>query len=265
METIVQIIRALAVLVCLFGLFAPGAASAAGASASAFSANFTTDGVNTALDPVNPLGSGPGSTYDKTRKMGAYHKQLILTANGAAQPTLTIDAATGASHVKGAFGVDTTSAEGDGTVSGLNIKLAPYVPPGSDVLPAPYLQIVANQVQETASYNGLFIVPTRTTVSTDGQFNSLTVTGSLVGGKTFKVSGGQKENKVLYQSDTVTITLNRKITTALISCTPKCEFTPYSVSGAGIDVTLNGAKLGDHTVSGDISIAGGSAGLGRGN
>ncbi len=68
------------------------------------------------------------------------------------------------------------------------------------------------------------------------------------------------ESTVLYQSPTVTITLNQKITTALISCSPKCVFTPYSVDATGVDVTLNGARLGKHTVSGDISIASGAGG-----
>jgi hypothetical protein len=258
----VQFTRVLAVSVSLLGLCASGTASAAGASATVLSASFTTDGVNTALDPVNRLLSGAGSTYDKTLKMGVYHKQLILVADGLTRPTLTVNAAGGSSHVKGAFGVDTISAEGEAAVGGLRVMLAPYVLPGSDVLPLPYLQIVATRVQETAGYN--FVAPSFTTVSGAGQFNALTITGSLVGGKTLKVTGAEKENTVLYQSATVTITLNRKIETALISCSPKCVATPYSVSTAGIDVALNKAKLGRHTVSGDITIAGGSAGQGQG-
>jgi hypothetical protein len=258
----VQFTRALAVSVSLLGLFASGAASAAGASAAVISASFTTDGVNTVLDPVNRLLSGAGSTYNKTLKMGVYHKQLILVADGVTRPTLTVNAASGSSHVRGLFGVDTISAEGEVAVGGLSVMLAPYVLPGSEVLPLPYLQIVATGVQETAGYN--LVAPSFTTVSAAGRFNALTIIGSLVGGKTLKVTGTEKENTVLYQSTTVTITLNRKIETALISCSPKCVVTPYSVGTAGIDVALKRAQLGRHTVSGNITIAAGSAGQGQG-
>jgi hypothetical protein len=255
----VQFTRALAVSISLLGPFASGGASAAGASATVLSASFTTDGVNTVLDPVNRILSGPGSTYDKTLKMGVYHKELNLSADGAIRPTLTVNAAGGSSHVKGAFGVDTISAEGQAAVGGLRVLLAAHVLPDV-VQPAPYLQIMATRVQEAANYN--FVAPSFTTVSGTSQFNALTITGSLVGGKTLKVTGAEKPNTVLYQSATVTITLNKKIETALISCTPKCVVTPYSVSTAGIDVALNRAKLSGHTVSGNITIAGGSAGQG---
>ncbi|HTJ65381.1 MAG TPA: hypothetical protein VL899_16390 [Alphaproteobacteria bacterium] len=258
-----QFIRALVIPASLLGLFASGPACAAGASASAFSANFTTDGVNTAIDPVNTLSSGPDPRYDKTHKAGAYHNQLILT-DAASPPALTVDTSGSTSRILGIFGIDTSSAEGDATVTGLNLKLAPYVPPGSNAIPAPYLQITANSVHETANYDALFIVPNRMRVSSAGRFDGLTITGSLVGGKTLKVTGAQKPDTVLFQSDTVTITLNSKLVTALISCSLKCKLTPYSVRAAGVDVALNGAKLGKHKVSGDISVAAVAAGSGRG-
>jgi hypothetical protein len=254
-----QFIGALALSTIALGLFAAGNAAAEG-SALGLSASFTTDGVSTALGPVNDVGSGIARSYDKTKSIAAYSKQLVLTADGGSPPTLTVDTLDERSHVKGGFGVDTSFAEGTASVASINLKLAPYTPPNSDVVAAPYLQITATRVSETADYNLIAIVPSRTVVSATGTIDRLTVTGPLVGGKTLKYSGSPKESTVLYQSPTVTITLNQKITTALISCMPKCVFTPYSVNATGIDVTLNGARLGKHTVSGDISIDSGAGG-----
>jgi hypothetical protein len=255
-----QFIGALALSTVVLGLFAAGNASAAEGSALGLSASFTTDGVSTTLGPVNAVDNGTGKTYDKTKNIGAYSKQLVLTADGASPPTLTVDTQAEGSKVKGGFGVDIDFATGTAAVSSINLRLAPYTRPNSDVIAAPYLQITATRVSEAASYNVVAIAPTHTTVSATGTIDTLTITGPLVGGKTLKFSGSPKESTVLYQSPTVTITLNQKITTALISCSPKCVFTPYSVNATGIDVTLNGARLGKHTVSGDISIASGAGG-----
>jgi hypothetical protein len=247
-------------LAFFFGLYAAENASAASASALGLTADFTTDGVSTAIAPVNELGSGTANTYDKTKSIGSYSKLLVLTADGGSPPTLAVDTLVERSHLKGGFTLDTDSTVSAMSVASINLKLAPYTRPNSDVVAAPYLQITATKVSETASDNIIAIVPSRTTLSATATIDTLTVTGPLVGGKTLTFSGSPKENTVLYQSPTVTITLNQKITTALISCSPKCVFTPYSVNAAGVDVTLNNAKLGTHTVSGDISIASGVVG-----
>ena len=247
------------------GLYVAENASAASGSALGLTAEFTTDGVSTAIMPVNELGSGATSTYDKTKGINSYSKTLVLTADSGAPPTLTVDTLAERSHLKGGFGIDTDSAMAAASVASINLKLAPYAPPNSDVVAAPYLRITATKVLETASYNLVAIVPSRTTLSAIGTIDTLTVTGPLVGGKTLTFSGSPKENTVLYQSPTVTITLNQKVTSALISCSPKCVFTPYGVNATGIDVTLNNAKLGRHTVSGDISIASGAVGRASAN
>ena len=252
-------------LVSCLGLFAAENASAASGSALGLTADFTIDGVSTTIAPVNELGSGTASTYDKTTSIGSYSKVLVLTADGGSLPTLTIDTLAERTHLKGGFGIDTDSALAAMSVASINLKLAPYTPPNSGVVAAPYLQITATKVSETASYNIIAIVPSRTTLLATGTIDTLTVTGPLVGGKTLTFSGSPKENTVLYQSPTVTITLNRRIRNGLISCSPKCVFTPYSVNATGIDITLNDAKLGTHTVSGDISIASGAVGRASAN
>jgi hypothetical protein len=252
-------------LTFFLGLLAAEAASAASASAIDLTADFTTDGIGTSIDPVNELDSGASSTYDKTKSIKSYSKVLVLTADGGSPPALTIDTLAERSHIKGGFGLDTDSAAAAASVASINLKLAPYTPPNSGVIAAPYLQITATKISETANYDLIAIVPSRTTVSSVGMIDTLTITGPLVGGKTLKFSGSPKENTILYQSPTVTITLNQKITDALISCSPRCISSLYNANAAAIDVRLNNAKLGARKVSGNISIAPDMVGRSLGN
>jgi hypothetical protein len=102
-------------------------ASAAGASAYGVTASFTSGGVTTVINPVNKLAGGAASsTFDKAKNSGAYQKMLILSAGATPVPALVVTAKNFLSHVKGGFGVDTISAEGDATTTGLDISLQLY-------------------------------------------------------------------------------------------------------------------------------------------
>ena len=73
MESQLQSSRFLALSLAVTALSVTAANVAmAGSSASDISANFTTDGVNTVLDPVNRLTGGPGNSYSKSNSVGAY-------------------------------------------------------------------------------------------------------------------------------------------------------------------------------------------------
>jgi hypothetical protein len=233
-------------------------ASAAGSSAFDISATFTSGGVTTVINPVNRLTSGSSSTYQKSANFGAYNKTLHITTGTAPVPTLTVSATNLRSHIAGGFGVDTISAEGDATVSGVDISLQLDPPPPGGPFPQPFLHITAARLQETANYN--LVVPTFTTVGSNADVKGLKVSGSLVGGKTLAFSGAPAANKVLFQSPTVTITLNHKLVAALISCFPKCVVTPVSVSTSALEITLTNANLDGHIVSGQIDIGVGDAG-----
>ena len=234
-----------------------GRASASESLAFGVSANFTTGGVNTALEPVNALNNGTAAVYNKTLNSGAYNKTLTLDI-GTAPPVLTVTASNLRSHVSHLFGLDASFITTEATASGLGLKLAPLKGP-SGVVVAPYLQITADSVQETGNYN--HIMPNRTTVASQGQIKNLIVTGTLVGGKTLKFSGVPKPDQVLFQSDTVTITLAQSISAELISCSPKCVVTPYFINTSGLQVIITNATLGDRKVSGQITVDGGHAGL----
>jgi hypothetical protein len=234
-----------------------GSALASGSSAFGLSANFTIGGINTAIEPVNPLNNGVAAAYNKTRNSGAYNKALTLDT-GTAPPVLTVAASNLRSHISHLFGLGSSFVVAEATASGLNLNLAP-AKGTSDVVVAPYLQITAESVQQTGNYN--HTTPNRTTVASEGAIKNLVVTGTLVGGKTLKFSGVPKPDQILFQSPTVTITLGQSISAELISCGPKCVTTPYFINTSGLQVTLTNAVIGKRKVSGQITVDAGHAGL----
>jgi hypothetical protein len=233
------------------------AASAAEASVYGISASFTSGGVTTVINPVNRLTGGTTSTFDKTKNSGAYQKMLILSAGATPVPSLVVNAKNFLSHVKGGFGVDTVSAEGDATTTGLDISLQLY-PPVPAPFPHPFLHITAARVEDSASYN--FVVPSLAGVNASAAISGLAISGSLLHGVTLQYSGTPAQNHVLYQTRTMTITLDQRISAELISCTPKCVVTPVNISASAIQITLNNADINGHKVSGQIAIGNTTAG-----
>jgi len=256
------VLRSCALSLALAGAstFCAGGALASSSSAFGLSANFTTGGVNTAIEPVNPLNNGAEAVYNKSHDSGAYNKVLPLDI-GTAPPVLTVAASNLRSHISHLFGLDASFVVAEATASGLTLNLAP-LKGASTIVVAPYLQITADRIQQTGNYN--WLAPNKTTVASEGAFKNLVVTGTLVGGKTLKFSGMPKPDQVLFQSPTVTITLGQSISAALISCSPKCVTTPYFINTSGLQVTFTNAVMGNRKVSGQITVDGGHAGFGGG-
>ncbi len=256
-----QRIRFLAVSFAALSLFAAGPAFAASSAAFGLSGDLAYGTWKIVQAPVNPLHASPRDTYNKTLNYGAYQVKTPLPPAGKA-PTLSIKTDNLRSHVSGTQGKDGRDDDGEAIVTGLSLILAPPKRASGGVTSPPYLQITANKLQETASYKQR---TAGTTVSGVAAIGGLTVTGTLVGNKTLKFSGAPIASKVLYQSPTVTVTLNRQFSTGLISCTagPKggCVYTPYGIRTAALEVTLTNALMGERKVSGTITIGGGQAGL----
>jgi uncharacterized protein YqfA (UPF0365 family) len=62
---------------------------------------------------------------------------------------------------------------------------------------------------------------------------------------------------VVYDSPTVTITLNKQTESGVISCpvSGPCTFNVTSITVAAVDISLNKAMIDGHKVTGDIVIA----------
>jgi hypothetical protein len=232
-------------------------ASAAEASVYGITASFTSGGVTTVINPVNRLTGGTTSAFDKTVNSGAYQKMLILSAGAAPVPALVVTAKNFQSHVTSGFGLDTAFAQGHATTTGLDISLQFY-PPVPGPFPQPFLHITAARIEDSASYN--FVVPSLAGVNASATISGLAIGGSLLHGVTLQYSGTPAQNHVLYQTPTVTITLDQRISAELISCFPKCVVTPVNISASAIGITLNNADINGHKVSGWIAISNADAG-----
>ena len=232
-------------------------ASAAEASVYGITASFTSGGVTTVINPVNRLSGGTTSSFDKTKNSGAYQKTLILTTGASPVPALVVTAKNFQSQVKGAASLDTASAQGDAITTGLDISLQLY-PPVPGPLPRPFLHITAARIKDSAGYS--FVVPSLVGVNASATISGLAISGSLLYGVTLQYSGTPAQNHILYQTPTVTITLDQRISAELISCFPKCVVTPVNISASAIVITLNNAVINGHKVSGQIAIGNTAAG-----
>jgi hypothetical protein len=83
-------------------------------------------------------------------------------------------------------------------------------------------------------------------------FDSLVVVGSLVGNQKLEFSGEAGKNTILYQSQSVTITLNEQVLVELIACGRHCVFRPNRSTTDAVDIALNHADLDGRIISGEI-------------
>jgi hypothetical protein len=247
-------------LICGVLLAATSCAAEAGVSpvspssqAGALSAQLTVDDVQTNFGPVASVeGSDPGP-YDNKVSL-AHEKTDVSLVPSLITPTLSLDAHDLHAEVKsGGVGIDTLGAAaqanlGATTVS-LNLKpLPPTLPP----VPAPLLTVTLKGAHAHSEFSE--VVPMPATAKGSAGFDSLTISGSLIGGATLHFSGDVKPNTVVYSTPQLTITLNRQLRVGLISCTPTCSFTLASFATQAIDISINHAKWYGHKISGDIAI-----------
>ncbi len=99
--------------------------------------------------------------------------------------------------------------------------------------------------------------PNAGTLAGDASFHSLKITGALLGGDTLTFSGNAKANTVLYESSTVTITLDEQ-TLQLPGAATSGIIGPTITTDA-IDIHLNQATFAGQTITGNFDIGQSSA------
>ncbi len=228
---------------------APTASSAVG-----FRAAFSADGLSAGVGPIGSLSGSAPPGYAKTIVVGPIEKSLPIRVGARPVPTMAITIASIRSHVASAgISIDTASAAADATVRGLDLSLMLNPPPpGVTVFPKPFLHVTAARIDSAATMSQIF--PQTAQASSTARFSRLNISGSLIGNQPITLTGDVPNNTVLFQSDTVTITLNQKLVAGLIRCTPTCTFSPVSLTGEAIDIALNNAILDGKAVSGDITV-----------
>jgi hypothetical protein len=251
----VRAILVAAAVVLAAGGAVPAYAGAAASSAFGISASLTSEGSTTGIGPIAPVQRVAPPAYDHKAIVPSFSQTVGIAAGSQEVGTLEITAGALRSHVASSgFRIDNISAQADSTIGAAQFTLQLYPPPPGAMTPFPQslLSLSASKIAAAASGNEVF--PQPATVSGAASIGKLTVSGSLIGGKTLTFSGTPAKNTVLYSDDAVTITLNQEVAAGLISCGPTCIFTPTGITTDTIAIHLHNVNLFGHPVSGDILV-----------
>ncbi len=237
----------------LLGVGMPAMAAPTASGAFGLKASFTVDGVTTGIGPLDALSGSAPPGYAKSATIGPIQKLIHIAPGKTPIPVMALNVSSIRTHVASSgFQIDSASAEGDATVKGLDLSLTLDPPPPGGPFPQPFLRVTIGKIVSTASMSQVFPqVPAATSTAT---FSDLAISGSLIGDQPISLSGDVPNNTVIFQSPTVTVTLNGKFLAGLITCDPKCTFKPVTLSASALDIALSGARLDGKAVSGDIVI-----------
>lgn len=237
---------------------AAATASVSASSADAMSAVFDVGDLTTGLAPVAPVAGSAPPAYDKTVRLADIDKIVTIIPGSTPVVALYAQASGIKTHAASqGLGIDYVAAEGDASLksAGLALNLDPP-PPTRPGLPSPqpFLQVTGSGITVHATFSQT--IPLGPVVSSTVTIGSLTVGGSLLGSKLLKFSGKAAPGTVLFQSDTVTVTLNRQIVAGVISCDvgPSCHFVVSSISADAVVVSLSNAVIRGTPVTGDIVV-----------
>ena len=238
-----------------FALSASAARAQSGpqSTAAALHANLQSQGIGSVLGPVAALDGPPTGKYDRSITLPAVQRNAAIFPKNPT-PTLFSNATGVTSHVSGSgIAVDSRSSEGDNALATVNLMLSLNPPPPTaNPTPFPPLLINAKEVISSANFSIQYGIGSFASGATS--FGSLTITGTLLGGKVLKYSGQVPPNTLAFDSPAVTVTLNRQVKYGVITCNPACGFTPTSIEVTAIDVALHNADDYGTKVSGDIQV-----------
>jgi hypothetical protein len=226
---------------------------AADSHAVGLDANFVSEGFASELGPVAKVAGEAPPTYKKTVRVGSFSGSIGLTPPSTPEPTLYAVAVGLKSTVSGGIGVDTISASGAATINQASLLLQNFPPPPATVVPPfPYLDIETSGLTSAADFTET--VPNTRTPAGTASFTSLAISGSLLGDLVVGYKGTPPANTVLFQNDTITITINQQVISGQVKCVEVCRLTPTGITVNALDVHLTNADLGGHKVSGDIRL-----------
>lgn len=227
------------------------AASTPQSAAQAFDAKITSSGVATEVGPFTDVAGQGGNGYQESAT-GVPENEAVSLLPLNPTPTLYLNlGVVKASASSTGIQLDSESwgakAEVDSVKAAINLN--PLPPSGP--FPQPFLNITAKKV---SAQSGLSIVfPSTETVSNSAKIGSLVISGSAIGATTLHYGGSPAVNTVIYDSPTVTITLNARVLGGVITC-PPCMFTPHLIETDAVDIALNKAPWRGNKYTGHIVI-----------
>ena len=230
-----------------------GPCLAAQSTAVGAQGNFQANALATRLGPIAAAEGLASGKYDLTRTV-AKASETTTIAPQALRPTAFVSAANLTSHVSASgFGIDSRSSHADAAVGEEAVRLFTAPPPGSGPPDVLYLAVTAREAIASANFSQT--VPMQNFANGSAQVGSLSVSGRLVGAAMISYSGQAPANAVVHDSPTVTITVNRQLTSGVVTCAQRCTFAPSKIDVAAVDVELHEAAIGGAKVSGDILIS----------
>jgi hypothetical protein len=242
---------------CAFALPASAQTTDSSNTALGIDTHFESGGMRTHLGPVGAVAHNNNGAYDKSVQVSKVTENAAIIAQSP-PPTIFINGSNISSEVKNSgIGVDSETSEATSSVghASLMLNLNPPPPSANVVEPQPYLQVTGANFTADANFSTVF--PSYTSATGTSSVKNLKIFGSLVGTSTLTYSGSAAPNTVIYDSPTVTITLNKQITAQVITCTEPggCTTKVYSIMVAALDISLNKAMIDGHKVTGDIVVA----------
>ncbi|GEM_PF-3120515 len=236
------------------------AQSAASSEAYGFSAKFVVNGQATLLAPVGQVKGSAPPAYKNATHAKTDNESLFLFAGTPPIPELVIDALGIKSQATSSgIAIDSVSATANTAIKTFTLSLIDYPPPpvataSTIPFPEPFLNINASDISAAASYSLVF--PSAGSTDSQVSFGSLSIGGTLVGSRTLTFSGIAAPNTVLYDSPTVTITLDQELTRGTVDCinAQGCSFVVGGIEATAIDIALRDAVLNGTKVSGHILI-----------
>jgi hypothetical protein len=235
-------------------LFAtPAFAATTQSTAQGFDAQFVDAGIATHAGPFTRA-VGQGSGPYNNAATAATENEVIALAPQNPTPSLYINlGAVKSQATSTGILLDSESWGGKAAVDKIAVALnLNPLPPGGVMHPLPFLQITAHDVKASA---GMAIVfPSTRSASGSAKIGSLDILGSALGFAIVHYSGTPAPNTVVYDTATVTITLNKQIEAGVISCGPTCVFTVTSIETEAVDIDLHKAPWHGHKITGDIVI-----------
>jgi hypothetical protein len=222
------------------------------ARAVALSGRFIADGYLTILPAVAPAQGTAPPSYNQKDAMPDYIKVLNI-GHKLTQPAALYAHLTGVwDHVMGSgIGVDGHVSEGDTSVATAALMLNLNPPPTAGIVPLVPLLISASGVHASAVVSGSMLV------SGTASFGELTITGSLLGGRTLTYNGTPPANYTLFSNTEVSITLNEQfIVATTVTCvvSQECTVIPGSIHVEAVHVALTKADIFGRIVSGDLFL-----------
>ena len=230
-------------------------------AAQAFDAHITSGGVSAEAGPFADVVGQGGSAYNEIAN-GSPENEVVPLLPRNPTPSLYLDlGAVKANASNTGIQLNSESWGSSAAVDRVNaaINLKP-LPPGAPH-PQPFLAIIAHTVKATAGLNLVF--PSTENATGSAKIGGLDISGSALGFSAVHFSGLPAANTVVYDTPTVTITLNRRIESGLISCSPApggCIFTPYTIETDAVDIDLHKAPWDGNKYSGHIVIGRATAG-----